>query len=452
MKSTCKVARRIAIPGIASYISFPPHLPTSLCVLLLELNEFNPELMQQAAEKLDTPHLKKLLFLKKTFTTTDNSEERFGLDPWIQWVSIHTGKTYPEHGVHHLADLATLPYPQIWESLGQAGYRCGVWGAMNARLGDAPNTVFFVPDPWSLDQKAHPAPLNQFLALPVYYARHYGHTRPGALVIALCRTLCFLLRPSALQALLPCLPTILWTLMRKGFKDHLLFALFDLVNVALFTRYYRKYQPDFSILFLNSLAHLQHHHWSSPDTLSPEMRDSFRLVDQALGILFDALPVDEPLLVANAFTQTCTADRGEFLYRQRNPELFLHTVGIQFEQVSQLMTNDAHIFFATQEEAVRARQILDGAKLDNESVFHTRQDPKSPDSLFYQLIYWKSADSGALLMINGKSLCFLDFFYCVTKRTGSHDSQGHIFSSGIELPDNIYNHEIHDYLLKAYKK
>jgi len=417
-------------------------------VLLLELNEFSPELMQQAAEELGAPHLKKLLSLRKTLTTTGDSEERFGLDPWVQWVSIHTGKPSSEHQVHHLADLATLSHPQIWESLGQAGYRCGVWGAMNARLGSAPNITFFVPDPWTFDQVAHPPPLNQFLALPVYYARHYGHTRLSALLIALGKTLCFLLRPSALQALLPCLPTLLSTLLHKGFKDYVLFALFDLVNVALFTHYYRKYRPDFSILFLNSLAHLQHHHWSSSDTLSPEMRDTFRLVDQALGILFNALPADKPLLVANAFTQTCTADRGEFLYRQRHPELFLRAVGIPFERIAQLMTNDAHVFFATEEEVSRAKRLLDGAKLDNEPVFHTRQDPKSPTSLFYQLIYWKMLSPDAVLKIADKQLCFLDFFYCVTQRTGSHTSQGHIFSSGFDLPDEITNHEIYHYILR----
>lgn len=407
--------------------------------------------MQRAVEELEAPHLERLLSLKKTLTRTEDKEERFGLDPWVQWVSIHTGLPSPEHGVHHLANLATLRHPQIWETLGQAGYRCGIWGAMNARLGDAPHMAFFVPDPWTLGQVAQPASLNQFLALPVYYARHYGHTRSTALAISLFQTLCFCLRPTTLLALLPCLPTLLSTLGRKGLKDHVLFALFDLVNVALFARYYRKYRPDFSILFLNSLAHVQHHHWSSPNTLSPEIRDTFRLIDQALGILFNELHSDEKWLVANAFTQTCTADHGEFLYRQQNPESFLRTAGIPFQQVAQLMTNDAHIFFATAQDAAQAKVILDNAKLDGQPLFHTRQDPAVPTQLFYQLICWKHASSSALLEINGKSLRFLDFFYCVTQRTGSHISQGHVFSSGLDLPDEIYNHEIHHYILKAYK-
>jgi len=307
-----------------------------------------------------------------------------------------------------------------------------------------------VPDPWTFDQIARPPALNQFLALPVYYARHYGHTRLPSLVMALCKTLCFFLRPSSLQALLPCLSTLLSTLSRKGFKDYILFALFDLVNVALFVQHHRKCQPDFSILFLNSLAHLQHHHWSSPNLLSDEMRETFRLIDQALGIVFDALPADETLLVTNAFTQTCTEDRQEFLYRQRNPELFLQAAGIPFEQVAQLMTNDAHVFFPTADDAIQAKILLDHAQLDGQPLFHTHQNPASPTQLFYQLIHWKHVKPGALLQINHKSLYFLDHFYCVTKRTGSHTRQGHLFSSRLDIPDNIHNHEIHHYILKSF--
>jgi len=422
------------------------------CVLLLELNEFNPELMQRAAEELDAPHLKKLLSFKRTTTRTDDAAERYGLDPWVQWVSIHTGKPSQEHGVQHLADLATLRYPQIWETLGQAGYRCGIWGAMNARRGNTPLLTFFVPDPWTFGETAFPRELNPLLALPIYYARHYGHTRPLPLALALCRTLCFLLRPSALGALLPHAPTLLSTLLRKGFKDYVLFALFDLINVALFTRYYREHRPDFSILFLNSLAHLQHHHWSPTETLSPEMRETFCIIDRALGTLFDALPADKTLLVANAFTQTCTVQDNEFLYRQRDPKLFLQTVGIPAESVAQLMTNDAHIFYPSTQACEEARQTLQNAKLNNEAVFHVRQEPDSPHSLFYQLIYWKPVGPEDILAIANKRLRFMEFFYCVTQRTGSHIQKGHIFSSGIDLPDEIYNHELYDHLLKAMKK
>ena len=117
-------------------------------MLLLEINEFSPELMRQACSGLKLPHLETLLGLRETHSTTDDKQERFGLDPWVQWVSIHTGKDSSQHQVKHLADLAKLQYPQIWETLAAANYHCGIWGAMNARLQDPHNIDFFLPDPW----------------------------------------------------------------------------------------------------------------------------------------------------------------------------------------------------------------------------------------------------------------------------------------------------------------
>ena len=82
-------------------------------MFLLEINEFDPELMQLAATSLGCKNLQRLLSFQHSQTTTLDQHERFGLDPWVQWVSIHTGKTSAEHGVGHLGDVPALRYPQM---------------------------------------------------------------------------------------------------------------------------------------------------------------------------------------------------------------------------------------------------------------------------------------------------------------------------------------------------
>lgn len=418
-------------------------------MLLLEINEFNPELMQQAADELNAPFLQKLLNLKKSHTSTDDKGERFGLDPWVQWVSIHTGKPSSVHGVRHLADLSSLRYPQIWETLGATGLQCGVWGPMNARMGDGKNIAFFMTDPWTFDQPAHPAYLNDFLALPIYYAKHYGHTHYLELIKALARTLCFLLRPSVLKELLPVVPEMLALLLREGFKTHILFVLFDLVSTTLFLQHYRKHKPGFSILFLNSLAHLQHHKWTSRTQLSHEMRVTFTVFNRILEKIFTQVPASESLVVANSFTQICTVDEKEYLYRQKSPEDFLRLLNIRFERIEQLMTNDAHVFFASAKEALAACDILRNADLDGKKIFDVEYDSEHPNRLFYQLSFWKKVEENSMLNIHNRKIRFLDVFYPVIQRSGSHSAEGHVFASGLDLPERIVNHELHDHLVKA---
>lgn len=417
-------------------------------MFLLEINEFNPELMTLAAERLGARHLQRLLALKHTRTDTDEKQERFGLDPWVQWVSIHTGRPAGEHGVAHLGDVPSLTHPQLWETLASKGWRCGVWGAMNASRGAGEHCTFFFPDPWTFSESAYPPELNDLLAFPRYYSKNYGDLSAGRSLSSALRLLKFCLRPRIAFALLPRVPKLLASVLRHGVSEHMLFALFDVVNAILFAHYYRRERPDFSLLFMNSLAHLQHHKWTVEDGLSEEMQVAFGLFDYALGILFEVI-ASRDWVVVNAFSQYCSVSENEFLYRQRNPEGFLRAVGIVFDRVEQAMTNDGHVFFSSVEAASQAAAVLREAHIGGSPAFHVDlQD--GANKLFYQFVIWRPLESDARLCINDREPIFFELFEKITQRTGSHTSCGDVFSGGMQLPDLIQNHELHDHVIRSF--
>jgi hypothetical protein len=125
-------------------------------MILLEINEFNPQLMDRASDAMQGKNLKRLLSLHHSSTLADETHERFGLDPWVQWVSIHTGVPATKHKVAHLGDVPNLGFPQIWEDLSSLGFRSGVWGAMNASKSNCDKCDFFFPDPWTFSEQAYP--------------------------------------------------------------------------------------------------------------------------------------------------------------------------------------------------------------------------------------------------------------------------------------------------------
>ncbi len=420
-------------------------------MIFLEINEFNPELMAKAADTLDAKNLKRLLALARSETTTDDKAERFGLDPWVQWVSIHTGRTSAEHGVGHLGDVPQLEHAQLWETLARKGVRCGVWGAMNAGRGSVREPCFFFPDPWTFSESAYPDELNHLLAFPRYYSKNYGDLDKKKSAQTLLRLVWFCLNPRIAVQLLPLAPTLVSNVLKHGLHEYLLFVLFDLVNAALFSHYYRRTKPDFAILFLNSLAHLQHHKWTVEDGLSAEMTVAFRLFDAALGIIFDVVPFDQPLIVANAFTQFCSYQQNEFLYRQKNPEKFLQAIGLSFLKVEQAMTNDGHVFFSSAAEAEKAAGILRAATVNGKPAFHVESGGKTPDKVFFQVIVWEPLSGGVVMDINGQQINFFDQFEAITRRSGSHLQQGHVFSRGVFVPQKLYNHEIHDCIVDYFE-
>ena len=82
-------------------------------------------------------------------TKTKEINEFDGLDPWVQWLSIHLGIPREIHGVTHLGELSNSNNKVIWHQLtNSANIKWLVWGVINTPIGCKNGCQAFVPDPW----------------------------------------------------------------------------------------------------------------------------------------------------------------------------------------------------------------------------------------------------------------------------------------------------------------
>ena len=86
-------------------------------MLIIELNEFCPKYLAENAEKLNLENIKKVLNLNHSFTISPEKKEFDGLDPWVQWVSIHNGNSFAKHGIKNLGQNNKESVEQIWNTL-----------------------------------------------------------------------------------------------------------------------------------------------------------------------------------------------------------------------------------------------------------------------------------------------------------------------------------------------
>ena len=70
------------------------------------------------------------------------------LEPWVQWPSVHTGKTFMEHNVFRLGDFVNSNSEQFFEKVESAGFSVGAVSPMNAS-NKLKNPAYFIPDPWT---------------------------------------------------------------------------------------------------------------------------------------------------------------------------------------------------------------------------------------------------------------------------------------------------------------
>lgn len=423
-------------------------LPSAKNVLIVELNEFNAELIQSAITQHRLPSLAKVWSLPKfTYKSPDRYNSGY-LEPWVQWVSIHSGTPSSKHHIKHLGDVPDLTFKQCWEVLSEHDITMGVWGVMNGACQSATNVTFFIPDPWTFTEIARPQELNHLLDLPRYVAKNYQALSKIQLLKKAWSLLKFIAKSNQGKAIFKEVLSLGKNLVKRGKHHYVFISFFDYIQTLLFTEYKKKYDPQVSLLFLNSLAHIQHHHWhNSPDTITPEILHGLQQLDRLFAHLFRSFPNDA-IIVHNGLSQMNTNhEKPWVLYRQKDPIAFLKALNLPILRVEQHMTHDGHVFFANSQQRDAAFEALKYATLLEKPLFQVEKNAHDSCKLFYQLKFTdKLTDKKVTFVYEGKHYSFFEHFDEIVTRTGRHIPIGTIFSDTVVFADHMNNYEFNQYL------
>lgn len=420
----------------------------------IELNEFNSQLIADAAKIYKLPNLTKALSLPyQRKTVTSDVYDSGYLEPWVQWVSIHTGHPSSDHKVKHLGDVAFNNKKQIWEELSDRGITSGIWGAMNATRGTAENCKFFLPDPWTFEEHGYPKEINNFLGLPRYMARNYLRPRISVLLVQLFKFSLFMLRSSSFFALLKELPYFLPYVIRYRGANFVTYSLAEYLSTLRFLDYWRTERPRFSSLFLNLIAHAQHYYWLDvPLEENDRLKYVFTYLDKILGTIFKATGQDVDILITNALTQINTnKEPAWILYRQKDHTTFLSQLGLKPKNIQACMTHDAHLYFENPNARADAAKKLKSCSIGDTKFFHVEEYEADPTKVFYMIQFTDPVDENTKLTWDGGSLRMLDQFSPIVRRTAKHSNSGVAIASADILPSLPFpNHEIYDVILKYF--
>ena len=417
-------------------------------ILIVELNEFNTDLLHTAVKSYNLPNLSMLLKKPCTHYKTNDRYNSGYLEPWVQWVSIHTSTPSQQHKIKHLGDVPNLASSQSWEILSDHNITTGVWGVMNGVRRQKENVLFFLPDPWTFDEPAFPPKLNQLLDLPRYVSKNYRNLKIGKLIGKAFKFIHFILTSGQGLNIFKASIKLIGSLFKRGNKHYVYISFFDYISTLLFIKYKQIFKPRCSTLFLNSLAHLQHHHWKEgPEGMTSEILYGLKYIDKILGLLNNAFPEDE-ILVHNGLSQMNTNhEKPWVLYRQKDPFKFLKAMQLKPIRVEQHMTHDGHAFFKDKADCQKAYDFLCALRIDGKKLFHSEKDSFDETKLFYQLSFTDALkDPNVCFNIEDKTYPFFNYFDRIVTRTGRHIPIGTVFSDKINFPDHIFNHEFNKYV------
>ncbi len=420
-------------------------------LLLIELNEFNPDLILDVSRKLGLKNLPKLLALPHCATTTQDEIEHQGLDPWVQWANVHSGLPSHQHGVRRLGDTARQTAPQIWNRVAAMGYSWAAWGVMNAPRGDMQGCKLYVPDPWSYDERATPPQLETLLALPRHMATHYLDPGASKLLLSTLRSASYFLPPSQWPIAARFAAKLLSGIAACGANVHTFAGLLDYLGALVFLREKMRSKPDLSVIFLNLVAHSQHHFWTAGRDYDQRLLYAIRVADAIVALLLESLDPDEAVICMNSMRQENVAGRGFFVYRQIDPDRTINRLGVAGGTVQQCMTNESHILFDTVQEADAAEQQLRSLTLgDGSPLLFLERD--HPTKVFAQICIDNPVPPDARIVGTGIDVAFYDLFALVCERTGAHTQTGDLYYKSIDIgPGPLFNHQIGDLIVDHFK-
>ena len=232
----------------------------------------------------------------------------------------------------------------------------------------------------------------------------------------------------------------------------------------------KKNKPEFTILFLNSVAHFQHNHWNE----EKHQKIFFKLLDTICLELISLEKKFNSKLIFNGFSQKKIKD--EYILRPINPNRLLKNLGIKFQRLEQNMTNGGMIFFKNSYDRINYEKVLKSIclekfyffeikKIDNKTIFYRVQVKlkknihdllKDPNNLSKYLFY----DLSMKILRQNIKMKYLkvDFLkeFLTIKSSGIHYNKGLLLHDNLQSNKDIFklkkieNHKIFNLILNSF--
>ena len=431
---------------------------TDASVILLEFNELTPSLMDRFMREGKLPNFRRLWSQANVYMT-DAEETPPALNPWIQWVTVHSGLSFTDHGVFHLGDGHKFRQKCIWDLVSDANLRVWVCGSMNVKY-DLPLNGAILPDPWTSEPQPYPEELAPYVKFVQKQVQEHTNDH-----IAVSRGdyVQFLRFMSTHGLSVSTISEITQQLLRERMRNSSWkrTVILDKLQWDLFRWYYRKLKPHFSTFFLNSTAHFQHKYWRNMEPEHFKIRPTtdeqnayeaailfgYQEMDKLVGGFLELANGDTTIILCTALSQQpCLLyedEGGKCFYRPKNfADLFSFSGIDSRHTVAPVMSEQFQIHFEDVQTAQKAESLLLALRVNGRPVMLAERNGAS---IFSGCHIYYDVPRDAVLTINGtdRSIRFLDMFYQAdSTKSGMHHPDGLLWISDPNRKQSVHQEKV----------
>jgi hypothetical protein len=418
-------------------------------VMLLEFNELTPSLMDRFIAEGHLPNFKRLYEESRVFVT-DAEESQWDLEPWIQWVTVHTGLSAQQHGVHNLDESLKLTQPSLWDLLCAAGYQVWICGSMNVKY-NPPVGGWILPDAWSSTVTPYPEELQPYFHFVRTSVAEHTNERVPLSKSDYAAFLKFMLTHGLSTGTVAAILSQISQERSSGARWKRA-TLLDKLQWDLFAWYQRKFRPHFSTFFLNSTAHFQHLYWRELEPEKFALQDhrpghdladailyGYRQMDLLVKKALELAGNDTIVMLSSALGQQpylmAEETGGKRGHRPHDLSRFVDQIRLQGATgITPVMAEQFHIYFDSAESARTAADLFEKSTVEGKPAFNVVHSPGAKMFLTGSAVFQSVPENAQLVMGNGDSFRFHDIFYLVQEgaKSGMHHPLGIFWVRGLD--------------------
>ena len=399
-------------------------------LILIQLNEINFDLIEKYIHKYNFPFLKKFLFQKKYLTT---SEIKYNLlEPWIQWVSIYTGLSADEHKIFRLGDInADKDLNLIFEKIEDNNLTVGCISPMNA-INKLKKPKYFISDPWINTKNDNSFWSKKIANLLTSIVNNNSSGKIGfndGFYLILC-----LFKYTRIKNYYKLFYLLFNSYKKKWVRALLLDFLINEINL----KYYKKHKPNFSSVFFNAGAHIQHHYLLLSEFIEKShLADINSIYNIKSDPLLDMVRVynwilqdyiNKNYILATGLSQK-PMQKLVYYYRLSHHKDFFKKCQINFENILPRMSRDFLVKFSSIVDAKNAELILKAAyEIKSKSLIFEEVDNRGHE-IFVTLTYNQEIKEDTLIKINNLTIQLKKFVNFVAIKNAEHSSRGYLYKN-----------------------
>lgn len=409
-------------------------------VILLEFNELCPQLLERFMQAGELPNFSRLYASADVYVTDAKCDVEY-LEPWIQWVTLHTGLPFEKHQVFRLGQAQNLKYDSIWDVLARHNKTSWLCGSMNTKWDTLDKKITALPDPWSIDVVASPEALQPFYRFVRANVQEHSNDNFKLSALDYLSFFWFMIRHGLSIKTSKKLVTMLWKQLTKAEDRWKKATVLDWLQFDVFKYIYQREKPHFATFFSNSTAHFQHKYWRymEPEKfpLKPTAAEikkygdavlfAYKNHDEIIGEMLKLTDQNTVVILSSALSQQPytlkDSEGGKRFYRPHDMQAIPSIFGLTgVKAVSPVMSHQFHLLCDNEDIARENFERLQRMTYSGGPLFSLRLEGHD---VFGGCRIYTQVPEQAVFEYDGKTLSFHKVFYLADSlKSGMHHPHG----------------------------